>query len=71
MPRKTLAYTMTADEYSKALDRLGLTQDSAAGFLGTSLRTSHGYANGKRIRLDTAKLLRTMLRLKLDPHDIK
>ncbi len=56
---------MNQHQYRAALERLGLTQDSAAEFLGVSLRTSHGYANGSPIPEGTAKLLRLMVRLDL------
>jgi DNA-binding XRE family transcriptional regulator len=62
---------MTPNQYRTALERLGLTQDSAAEFLGVSLRTSHGYANGSPIPEATAKLLRLMVRLELSPEDVR
>lgn len=65
------APTMTPNQYRTALERLGLTQDSAAEFLGVSLRTSHGYANGAVIPETTAKLLRLMVRLELKPEDVR
>jgi hypothetical protein len=61
---------MTPMQYRTALERLGLTQDSAAEFLGVSLRTSHGYANSSPIPEGYAKLLRLMIRLKLKPEDV-
>jgi hypothetical protein len=62
---------MTANQYRTALDRLGLTQAGAAAWLGVSIRTAHGYANGSPIPEATAKLLRLMVRLKLRPEDVK
>ncbi len=62
---------MTPTQYRTALERLGLTQDSAAQFLDVSLRTSHGYANGSPIPEGTAKLLRLMVRLELTPESVK
>lgn len=53
--------------YRKALDKLGLTQAGAAEFLGVSIRTSHGYANGEPIPEGYAKLLRLMARLDFKP----
>ena len=50
---------MTANQYRNALDKLGLTQAGAAEFLGVSIRTSHGYANGEPIPEGYAKLLRS------------
>lgn len=61
---------MTPTQYARAIEALGLTQDSAAQFLGVSLRTSHGYANSGPIPESVAKLLRLMIRLKLKPDDI-
>ena len=62
---------MTPAQYRKALEALGLTQGSAAEFLGVSIRTSHGYANGEPIPEGYAKLLRLMIRLKLRTEDVR
>jgi hypothetical protein len=62
---------MNQTQYRTALERLGLTQETAAEFLGVSLRTSHGYANGSSIPEATAKLLRLMVKLDLKPEDVK
>lgn len=63
---------MTANQYRKALDALGLTQQSAADFLGVSLRTSQGYALAEYPVPETiAKLLRLMVRLNLKPDDVR
>lgn len=62
---------LTANQYRAALDKLGLTQAGAAEFLGVSIRTSHGYANGEPIPEGYAKLLRLMVRLNLKPEDVK
>jgi hypothetical protein len=63
---------MTANQYRTALDKLGLSQGAAADFLGISIRTSHGYANGETpIPEAIAKLLRLMVRLELKPKDVK
>jgi hypothetical protein len=67
----TEANGMNQNQYRTALERLGLTQDSAAEFLGVSLRTSHGYANGSPIPEGTAKLLRLMVRLNLSPPEVR
>ena len=48
---------MSPTQYRNALERLGMTQESAAEFLGVSLRTSHGYANGSPIPVAFEKLL--------------
>ncbi|TIL38494.1 hypothetical protein [Mesorhizobium sp.] len=39
---------MTADEYRKALERLGLTQYQAAALFGVDGRTSQRWALGER-----------------------
>lgn len=39
---------MTPDEYREAIDKLGLTQSSAARMLGVDERTSRRWANGER-----------------------
>lgn len=65
------AAIMTANQYRSVLDKLGLTQAGAAEFLGVSIRTSHGYANGEPIPEGYAKLLRLMVRLNLKPEDVK
>jgi DNA-binding XRE family transcriptional regulator len=62
---------MTQRQYRAALERLELTQESAAEFLGVSLRTSHGYANGSPIPEATAKLLRLLTRLGINPGDAR
>lgn len=63
---------MTANQYNAACEALGLaTQAAQAKFLGVSLRTAHGYANGSPIPVAMAKLLRLMVRLKLRPEDVK
>jgi predicted GIY-YIG superfamily endonuclease len=64
-------YTMTSEQYCKAIAKLDLNQSDAARFLGVSVRTSHGYANGSPIPEATAKLLRLMVRLELSPEDVK
>lgn len=61
---------MTPTQYRAALDRLGLTQAGAAEALGVSIRSAHGYANGKPIPEPIAKLLRLMVRLKLEPRGL-
>lgn len=61
---------MNQNQYRIALERLGLTQETAAEFLGVSLRTSHGYANGSPIPKTTAILLRLMTQRSIKPEDI-
>jgi hypothetical protein len=62
---------VTANQYRAALDKLGLSQGAAAEFFGISPRASHGYANGAPIPEPIAKLLRLMVRLELNPKDVK
>lgn len=62
---------MTAADYRAAIEALGLTQETAATFLGVSLRTAHGYANEQPVPLYVAKLLRLCVKLKLNPEDVK
>ena len=62
---------MTAAQYRAALERLDLTQGTAAQWLGISIRSSHGYANGAPIPTAIAKLLRLCVRLKLKPEDVR
>ena len=62
---------MTAKQYRAALDALGLTQAGAALFLGISIRSAHGYANGDPIPEGYAKLLRLMVKLELKPDEVK
>lgn len=62
---------MTATQYRTALDRLGFTQAGAAEFLGISIRSSHGYANGEPIPQAIGKLLRLMVKFGLEPSDVK
>jgi transcriptional regulator with XRE-family HTH domain len=62
---------MTANQYRAALAKLNLTQAAAAEFLGISIRTSHGYANGEPIPEGYAKLLRLVIRLELKPDEVK
>lgn len=62
---------MTGEQYKKAIERLGLTQAAAADFLQVSLRTSAAYAAGDPIPEGVAKLLRLMVKLELEPKDVK
>jgi hypothetical protein len=61
---------VTAAQYRNALDHLGLSQGKAAEWLGVSIRTSHGYANGSPIPKAVAMLLRLCLRLNIRPEDV-
>jgi len=62
---------MTSTHFRNALDVLNLSQAQAAEWLGVSIRTAHGWANGKSIPEPVAKLLRLMMRLKLKPEDVR
>jgi hypothetical protein len=63
---------MTATQFRAATAAIALsTQAAAAEFLGISIRSAHGYANGDPVPLAIAKLLRLMVRLKLKPADVK
>lgn len=63
---------MNAKQYQAAITKLGLSQVGAARWLGISTRTSQHYAGGTRpVPEPTAKLLRLMIRLKLNPDDVK
>jgi len=63
---------MTANQYRKAIEALGMSQQAAADFLGVSLRTSQGYALDEYpVPEAIAKLLRLMVRLKLKPDEVQ
>jgi hypothetical protein len=61
---------MTSDQYRNAIGRLGLTQAQAASFMGISIRTSHGYANGETIPRVVELLLKAMLRWDIKPSEL-
>lgn len=61
---------MTSDQYKKALERLGMTQEQAGEWLGVSGRTGQNYA-AKGPPQVVAMLLRLMLKLNLQPEDVK
>lgn len=61
---------MTPNQYRAALQRLGLSQAEAAEFLGLSVRTSHGYANGEPIPKTVELVLKLMLRFELKPEEL-
>lgn len=63
---------MTANQYRKAIEALGLSQHRAAEFLGVSPRTSQGYALDEYpVPEAIAKLLRLMIKLGLRPEDVR
>jgi hypothetical protein len=62
---------MTPTQYRTAIAALGLSQERAGLWLGIGKRTSQGYALGEYpVPGPTAKLLRLMVKLKLDPEDV-
>lgn len=61
---------MTPKQYKTIIDALGLTQEGAGEWLGVSARTGQNYA-AKGPPEPVAKLLRLMVRLKLNPEDVK
>lgn len=63
---------MTSAQFKAACAAVGLdTQGKAAAFLGVSIRTANGYANGGAIPVAVAKLLRVMVRLGLRPAEVR
>lgn len=62
---------MNAEEYAKALDRLGLSQRGGARFLGIDERTSRRWiADDTKIPDCVDKLLRLMICLDLSPAQV-
>lgn len=62
---------MTPAQFRKLRLAAGLSsQQAAADFLHRDLRTVHGWENGKPIDPLAVKLLRLVVRLKLDPRDV-
>jgi DNA-binding transcriptional regulator YiaG len=63
---------MTPTQYAAAIEKLGLSQRSAGQFLGVDERQSRRWIAGDaRIPESVAKLLRLMIKLGLDPKDVK
>ena len=63
---------MTPKQYADAIARLGLSQRAAGSFLGVDERQSRRWIAGDaRIPEAVAKLLRLMIRLRLDPDDVR
>jgi hypothetical protein len=62
---------MTTKQYLAAIGKLGLSQLAAGRWLGVSPRTAQNYAGGGKIPEPVAKLLRLVLRLGLEPDDVK
>ena len=62
---------MTPKQYAAAIERLGLSQRGAGKFLGIDERTSRKWIAGHaRIPVAVGKLLRLMIRLKIDPKEV-
>jgi DNA-binding transcriptional regulator YiaG len=61
---------MTPKQYKTIIEQLGLSQERAGEWLGVSARTGQNYA-AKGPPEPVAKLLRLMVRLKLNPEDVK
>ena len=62
---------MTPTQFREAIAKLGLSQEAAGVFMGRSERQGQRWANGDPIPESVAKLLRLMVRLKLNPGDVK
>jgi hypothetical protein len=63
---------MTSGQYLIAIAKLGLTQVEAGEFLGRSGRQGQRWASGEvPVPESVAKLLRLMLKLNLQPKDVK
>lgn len=59
-------------QYRTAIEKLGLSQRGAAQFLEVDERTSRRWALGEaQVPESVAMLLRLMIRLKLNPEDVK
>jgi DNA-binding transcriptional regulator YiaG len=62
---------MTPNQYINAIAALGLSQRAAGAFLGVDERTSRRWVSGdSAIPESVSKLLRLMIRLKLEPEDV-
>lgn len=62
---------MTSAQFRQALSALGLSQVEAAKFLGVSIRTAHGWANGAPIPDAVSKLLQVMVDHRIAPADLR
>jgi hypothetical protein len=62
---------MNGKQYKAAIKALGLSQERAGLWLGVSPRSSRGWATDEHpIPEPVAKLLRLVIRLKIDPKDV-
>ena len=63
---------MTPKQYQAAIDRLGLSQRASAALVGVNERQVRKWVAGEaRIPEAVGKLLRLMIRLEVDPADVK
>lgn len=63
---------MTPTQFKAAIKALGLSQERAGDWLGIGRRTSQGYALGEHpVPEPTAKLLRLIVKMNLNPEDVK
>ena len=63
---------MSPKQYRAAIEKLGLSQVKAGGFLGVGARTSRRWALGESaVPNSVAMLLRLMIERKIDPKDVK
>jgi hypothetical protein len=62
---------MTSEQYRKAIDKLGFTVVGVAPWLGISRRQAQRLASGEcAVPEPVAKLLRLVIRLRLDPGEV-
>ena len=62
---------MTADEYAKAITKLGMNSEQASAWLGFNPKHGYRYLNGvSAIPSPVAILLRLMLRKHLKPEQV-
>jgi transcriptional regulator with XRE-family HTH domain len=62
---------VTSNQFRAALDRLHLTQEQAAKFLGRSTRSVWGYCNGEPIDRPIILLLAVMTERDISPEDLR
>jgi hypothetical protein len=63
---------MTAAEYTKACERLGISVYRSAKVLGVHLRTAQAYSSGeRRIPKPVQKVMRMMARYEIDPGEVQ
>jgi predicted transcriptional regulator len=63
---------MSPERYQRLIERLGMSRQSAARFLGVDHRTSERYANGEReVPVAVQMLLEHMARQRITPDEIR